>query len=1166
MEKSLQYVATVEPSGFVAGLQQMGQAMESVRRLFAEITSGAATNAGATAGSIAQAQQYTQAIRAQATAQQQFLQSLQQRVATQGMDPAALLRYQAAQLGVAHSAEALIDKIDQAAKATQAKAAADAKAAQVAREQQQALREQQQAASALASSQQSFLSSLQTQIDTHGMNAAALLRYRATQLGVGEQAEVLISKLQAQGQAGATSARQMANAMRMLPMQMTDVVTSLASGMPLWMVLIQQGGQIKDSFGGIGPMFQGLGQGIKVAGAAILANPVTSVLTTLAVVSIGAAVAFAKGQSESNAFAVALRNTGNAAGLTSTSYERLTRTAQEATGASIGAARDAAAAAAASGEFGAAAIGPAITAITAYAKATGKTAEEAAANFKGIGRDVTRWAEEQNRSLNFLTIEIYNHIRSLQEQGRAQEAAAVAMQAMTRHLTEQPQHLGWIERAARAAGNALSDFWDKAKGLGRAETVGDQLDAVGEKLKALESHRPQQGVWMWRQAEADWQRERAVLTERQAALQEQQRTEQRAASLKAEQAEKTARAIEATKAIDQQRDQTASPAQKREKELAEYRRHAAALKAVGQEISADQQRKDEAAIAGKYKDPKSSTAEKSRMGQFEQQLAEERRLASEKDAIRGMTQQQELAYWQRIASVEKMSATDRVSVQRKVSDLKTQILRSDAQQAQQLADIELQGKQAAQMAEVDLAHEAARQRQQIGQISQQALLQQEIGFEQRRTAIRKQALEQQAGQLDPALDVVKIAQLRAQIDQVERQGAARVGQIRGQIAADAKRIQDAEQDRKLKSWEDTELAKVQIEEEASQRALTLGEITRAQQLQREAEFEQRRLAIKRQTLAAQIDTSDPSVDPTRHGQLLSQIEQVEMQHQQRMAQIRGQAAIEQQSVWTSAKDKMSGLWDQGVTSMMNGTLTWRNAQKAVGAEVVRWFLVDVVKKKVLGWIMGEQATTGATVLGVAARGVAEKGGAAQSVALWALTATRNIMSSAWEAMAAAWKAVVGIPYVGPVLAVGAAAAAFAGVSALASKVKSARGGYDIPAGVNPMTQLHEEEMVLPAQHANTIRSLGGLVPALSGPRLPIPEGDPMRSLHAPVSAAQASPGSIASGAVQSVAQAMPRSDSYSVPVTYNDHSGRLSPDDIRRNSNLIGDIVNNQIRLNRIKG
>ena len=36
---------------------------------------------------------------------------------------------------------------------------------------------------------------------------------------------------------------------------------------------------------------------------------------------------------------------------------------------------------------------------------------------------------------------------------------------------------------------------------------------------------------------------------------------------------------------------------------------------------------------------------------------------------------------------------------------------------------------------------------------------------------------------------------------------------------------------------------------------------------------------------------------------------------------------------------------------------------------------------------------------------------------------------------------------------------------------SAAGGYDIPAGVNPMTQLHQEEMVLPASLANGLRGI-----------------------------------------------------------------------------------------------
>jgi hypothetical protein len=38
---------------------------------------------------------------------------------------------------------------------------------------------------------------------------------------------------------------------------------------------------------------------------------------------------------------------------------------------------------------------------------------------------------------------------------------------------------------------------------------------------------------------------------------------------------------------------------------------------------------------------------------------------------------------------------------------------------------------------------------------------------------------------------------------------------------------------------------------------------------------------------------------------------------------------------------------------------------------------------------------------------------------------------------------------------------------------SAAGGYDIPAGTNPLTQLHEREMVLPAKHADVIRGMAG---------------------------------------------------------------------------------------------
>ncbi len=86
-----------------------------------------------------------------------------------------------------------------------------------------------------------------------------------------------------------------------------------------------------------------------------------------------------------------------------------------------------------------------------------------------------------------------------------------------------------------------------------------------------------------------------------------------------------------------------------------------------------------------------------------------------------------------------------------------------------------------------------------------------------------------------------------------------------------------------------------------------------------------------------------------------------------------------------------------------------------------------------------------------------------------------ILSDAKTAAAAAWKAVVGVPFIGPILAPVAAAAAFAGVMAF-----SAEDGYSVPAwagaGIDgkggQVGIVHPEEMILPKKEANMIRGGG----------------------------------------------------------------------------------------------
>ncbi|EPP5472159.1 phage tail length tape measure family protein, partial [Shigella sonnei] len=110
-------------------------------------------------------------------------------------------------------------------------------------------------------------------------------------------------------------------AMRTLPAQFTDIATQLAGGQNPWLILLQQGGQVKDSFGGMIPMFRGL------AGAITL--PMVGV-TSLAVATGALVYAWYQGDSTLSAFNKTLVLSGNQAGLTADRMLVLSRAGQAA--------------------------------------------------------------------------------------------------------------------------------------------------------------------------------------------------------------------------------------------------------------------------------------------------------------------------------------------------------------------------------------------------------------------------------------------------------------------------------------------------------------------------------------------------------------------------------------------------------------------------------------------------------------------------------------------------------------------------------------------------------------------------------------------------------------------------------------------------------------------
>ncbi|UOZ20308.1 phage tail tape measure protein [Enterobacter asburiae] len=76
--------------------------------------------------------------------------------------------------------------------------------------------------------------------------------------GVADALPDALSRQETAARRAGISVGQYSAAIGMLPAQLTDIATQLAGGQSPFLILLQQGGQIKDSFGGLGPMLQAL--------------------------------------------------------------------------------------------------------------------------------------------------------------------------------------------------------------------------------------------------------------------------------------------------------------------------------------------------------------------------------------------------------------------------------------------------------------------------------------------------------------------------------------------------------------------------------------------------------------------------------------------------------------------------------------------------------------------------------------------------------------------------------------------------------------------------------------------------------------------------------------------------------------------------------------------
>ncbi|MFS4551371.1 phage tail length tape measure family protein [Comamonas resistens] len=305
--------------------------------------------------------------------------------------------------------------------------------------------------------------------------AAAAAKAKAQAVNLAAQAD---EKHALAAQRAGISVGQYKAAMRSLPAQMTDITVGLTTGQSPFMVMMQQGGQLKDLFGGIAPAARAVGG--SVAG---LVNPFTLAAAGVALLT----AAWLSGRHEQEAYSRAIITTGNAAG---TSVGKLTAVAQavgELTG-SYGKASEAAAGLAATGKVSNDVIGVAATATAAWAQATDADVGTMVKAFEELGKNPVEASRKLNEQYNYLTAAVYQQIKALEEQGRKDEAAALAQRtfatAMKDRADEVKAQLNDLGKAANWVGRQFSTMWHSVSNIGRVAPLTEQLaDAQREYLK-----------------------------------------------------------------------------------------------------------------------------------------------------------------------------------------------------------------------------------------------------------------------------------------------------------------------------------------------------------------------------------------------------------------------------------------------------------------------------------------------------------------------------------------------------------------------------------------------------------------------------------------------------------------------------------------------------------
>ena len=441
------------------------------------------------------------------------------------------------------------------------------------------------------------------------------------------------------------SAAQTAAALRGVPAQFTDIVTSLQAGQNPLQVFLQQGGQLKDMFGGVGPAAKALG-GYLLG----LVNPFT--VAAAAVATLG--VAMYQGSKEATEYNKALILTGNYLGTTVSQMQVYAKTISATVG-TQGAAAEALTALANSGKVAKESLTSVGTAVVYMNRVLGDSVDKATETFVKLADEPTKASQKLNESMHYLNLATYERIRALEDQGNKEAAAALAQKTFADETTSRLQKVeagaGSLERGWRSLADGAKGAWDQMLGIGRTKSIGDALAEAQGKLNEARAQAAKGGAYATLYGPSVKKGESDVAALSRSALNAQEK-----AIAEGEKARDNAAKIGASDRLKTLSDEVRTNAQKRKSAIEDLDRD---FKTLGKATSGPEYDKLVSNINEKFKDPK---------GPKEKVFQD--------DAATKMLQglrEQEASLKEQLATDEKLTAAEkeRAKFVQLVADLKT---------------------------------------------------------------------------------------------------------------------------------------------------------------------------------------------------------------------------------------------------------------------------------------------------------------------------------------------------------------------------------------------------------------------------------------------------------------------------------------------------------------